>query len=95
MRRLQAELIPAGVVQRSSDLLRDPQNKHRGFYHYLEHPVMGEVPYSGHQYKISNYNNGPLKAAPMLGEHSFEVLSQVLNLNDEEIAAAYASGAIN
>ena len=31
----------------------------------------------------------------MLGEHSFEVLSQVLNLSDEEIAAAYASGAIN
>ena len=95
MRRLQAELIPAGVVQRSSDLLRDPQNKHRGFYHYLKHPVMGEVPYSGHQYKISNYNNGPLASAPMLGEHSYEILSQVLNFSDEEIAAAYASGAIN
>ena len=95
MQRLQAEHVPAGVVQRSRDLLRDPQNKHRGFYRYLEHPVMGEVPYAGHQYRISNYDNGPLGPAPMLGEHSFEVLRQVLNFTDEEIAAAYASGAIN
>ncbi|MCS5574659.1 MAG: CoA transferase, partial [Pseudomonadales bacterium] len=95
MRRLQAESVPAGVVQRSSDLLRDPQNQHRSFYRYLEHPMMGHVPYAGHQYKISNYDNGPRGPAPMLGEHSFEVLSQVLNFTDEEIAAAYTSGAIN
>ena len=95
MRRLQAESVPAGVVQRSSDLLRDPQNQHRSFYRYLEHPMMGHVPYAGHQYKISNYDNGPRGPAPMLGEHSFEVLSQVLNFTDEDIAAAYASGAIN
>ena len=95
MQKLQAQGVPAGVVQRSSDLLDDPQNKHRDFYRYLDHPMMGKVPYAGHQYKISNYDNGPRGPAPMLGEHSFEVLSQVLNLSDEEIAAAYASGAIN
>ena len=95
MQKLQGEGIPAGVVQRSSDLLRDPQNQHRSFYRYLVHPVMGEVPYAGHQYKISNYENGPRGPAPMLGEHSFEVLSEVLKCSDEEIAAAYASGAIN
>ena len=49
MRRLQAERVPAGVVQRSSDLLEDPQLVHRGFYRYLEHPIMGRIPYAGHQ----------------------------------------------
>ena len=95
MQKLQAQGVPAGVVQRSSDLLDDPQNKHRDFYRYLDHPMMGRVPYAGHQYKISNYDNGPRGPAPLLGEHSFEILSEVLNLSDEEIAAAYASGAIN
>jgi crotonobetainyl-CoA:carnitine CoA-transferase CaiB-like acyl-CoA transferase len=55
---------------------------------------MGNVPYAGHQYRISNYDNGPRGPAPLIGEHSFEVLSEILNLSDEEIGSAYASGAI-
>ncbi len=95
MEKLQARGVPAGVVQRSRDLLQDPQNKHREFYRYMEHPVMGEIPYTGHQYRISGYDNGPRSPAPMLGQHSYDVLSEVLEFSDEEIAAAYASGAIN
>ena len=94
MQILQKERVPAGVVQRSSDLLKDRQYAHRHFYRYLEHPIMGRIPYAGHQYKISNYDNGPRGPAPMLGEHSFEVLTE-LGFSDEEIAACYASGAIN
>lgn len=95
MQALQAAGVPAGVVQLSSDLLTDPQYQHRGFYRYLDHPVMGNIPYAGHQYRISNYDNGPRKPAPMLGEHSFEVLSEFLGFSDEEVAEAFASGAIN
>ena len=55
---------------------------------------MGEIPYAGHQYSISGYNNGPRGPAPLLGEHSFEVLSNVLGFSDEEIGDAFGSGAI-
>ena len=92
--RLQAVGIPAGVVQRSKDLLQDPQYKHRGFYRYFDHPEMGHIPYAGHQYTISGYHNGPRSAAPCIGEHSFEVLENVIGLTSEEIAEAYASNAI-
>ena len=92
--RLQAVGIPAGVVQRSKDLLQDPQYKHRDFYRYYDHPEMGNIPYAGHQYTISGYHNGPRSAAPCIGEHSFEVLESVIGLSGEEIAEAYASGAI-
>ena len=95
MDKLQDAGVPAGVVQWSSDLLQDAQYQHRGFYRYMDHPVMGNIPYAGHQYKISDYDNGPRSPAPTLGEHSFEILSQVLGLSDEEVAEAYASGAIN
>ena len=94
MRELQRAGVPAGVVQRSSDLLCDPQYAHRGFYRHFDHGEMGRVPYAGHQYRISGYDNGPRGPAPMLGEHSFEVLSDVLGLSEEEIGAAFASGAI-
>jgi benzylsuccinate CoA-transferase BbsF subunit len=95
MQRLQAAGVPAGVVQRSSELLADPQYAHRNFYRYHEHPVMGKIPYAGHQYRISGYDNAPRGPAPTLGQHSFEVLSELLGFSDEEIAAAYANGAVN
>ncbi|MCZ6664390.1 MAG: CoA transferase [Gammaproteobacteria bacterium] len=94
MRRLQAARVPAGVVQRSSDLLADPQFEHRGFYHYMEHGEMGRIPYAGHQYRIAGYDNRPRFPAPLLGEHSFQVLSEILGLPEEEIGLAFASGAI-
>jgi len=94
MQSLQSAGVPAGIVQRSSDLLADKQYDHRGFYQYLDHEAMGHIPYAGHQYKIRGYDNGPRGPAPMLGQHSFEVLAE-LGLTDEEIAQAYATRVIN
>ena len=86
--------IAAGMVQRSSDLLADPQYAHRGFHRWLEHPRMGKVPYSGHQYQIAGYDHGPRFAAPMIGQHTYDVLSGELDLSDDEIAEAAAAGAL-
>lgn len=86
MARLQAAGIPAGAVQRSSDHLDDPQFAHRRFFHPLEHPEMGTVPYEGHQFLISGYESGPRSASPCLGEHSMEVLLDVLGLSEDDVA---------
>ena len=94
MHTLQAAGVPTGVVQRSSDLLCDPQYEHRHFYRYFDHPVMGHIPYAGHQYCIGGYANGPRGPAPTLGQHSLEILSGFLGFSDEAIAEAYARGAI-
>ncbi|MEM7080140.1 MAG: CoA transferase [Pseudomonadota bacterium] len=94
MHTLQAAGVPAGKVQRSSDLLADPQYSHRDFYRYHTHGEMGHIPYAGHQYQISGYAHGPRGPAPMLGEHSFEILSGRLKMSDEDIAGVYASGVI-
>jgi crotonobetainyl-CoA:carnitine CoA-transferase CaiB-like acyl-CoA transferase len=86
--------VPAGRVQRSSDLLEDPQLLHRGFHRWLEHAEMGRIPYSGHQFRISGYDNGPRTPAPLIGGESFEVLSEELGFGPEAIAELMASGAI-
>ncbi len=91
---LQAGGVPAGKVQRSSDLLRDPQYRHRDFYRRHEHGEMGRVPYAGHQYRIAGYDHGPRGPAPMLGEHSFEVLTDVLGMSEADVSAVFAAGAI-
>ena len=94
MDQLQAHGVAAGVVQRSSDLLRDPQLAHRGFYRRLDHPQMGRIPYSGHQFTIAGYQSGPRFPAPCLGQHSRAVMRDLLGMTDTEIDAAYAAGAI-
>ena len=93
MHRLQSAGVPAGMVQRSSDHLVDPQLEHRRFFRPLEHPEMGEVPYEGHQYIIDGYDNGPRSPAPCLGEHTFEVLTEVLGIDVAEAADILISGA--
>ena len=95
MKSLLGRGIPCGRVQRSRDLLQDPQYEHRGFHRELEHPEMGAVPYAGHQFRIAGYESGPRFAAPCLGEHSFEVLQGLLGFSDEEIAALVAAGGMS
>jgi crotonobetainyl-CoA:carnitine CoA-transferase CaiB-like acyl-CoA transferase len=94
MEILQVAGVPAGVVQRSSDLMRDPQLKHRKFFRELEHSEVGNVPYTGHQFRIKGYDNAPRFAAPMLGEHNDFVLRDLLGMTDDEITEIAISGAL-
>jgi benzylsuccinate CoA-transferase BbsF subunit len=93
MELLQAGGVPAGMVERSSDHQLDPQLAHRSFFRRLEHPEMGEVPYEGHQYRITGYDNGPRFPAPCLGEHTFQTLAEVLELDVDEVGRILSSGA--
>jgi benzylsuccinate CoA-transferase BbsF subunit len=94
METLQSSGVPSGVVQRSSDLMRDSQLKHRNFFRELEHSEVGNVPYTGHQFRIAGYDNGPRFAAPMLGEHNDYVLRDLLGMTDDEITEVAISGAL-
>jgi len=82
------------VVQRSSDLLQDPQLAHRNLYHYLDHPEMGNIPYTGHQFCIQGYDSGPRSPAPLLGQHNEFVLKELLGMTDEDMIEAVIAGAI-
>jgi len=94
MHLLQSAGVPAAVVQRSSDLLRDPQLAHRRFFRYMDHAEMGNIPYTGHQFRIRGYESGPRFPAPLLGEHNELVLREILGMTDEEITEVLAAGAI-
>ncbi|MEM7340752.1 MAG: CoA transferase [Actinomycetota bacterium] len=96
--RLEADLaaagIAAGVVQGSGQMAHDPQYVHRGFYAHHEHSEVGVMPYAGHQYRIDGYDHGPRFAPPCLGEHTYEVLTELLGLDDDAVADVAATGAL-
>jgi benzylsuccinate CoA-transferase BbsF subunit len=86
--------VPAALVQRPSDLYEDPQLKHREFFVTLDHSVMGLTPYDGLATRFSATPGRLRKAAPCLGEDTHLVLSEILGLADEDIAALAAAGAL-
>ena len=94
MRLCQAEGVPAGVVQRSSDLMQDPQLAHRRLFRELDHPEVGRVPHTGHLFQIRGYDSGPRFAAPVMGQHNEQVLKDFLGMTEDEITEAVIAGAL-
>ncbi len=90
--RLQAAGVPAGVVQTSEDVLdHDEHLRERGYYVYLDHPETGLSAYDGSPFKMSRTRGGPLRPAPLLGEHTYYVASEIIGLSEGEIADLTAS----
>jgi crotonobetainyl-CoA:carnitine CoA-transferase CaiB-like acyl-CoA transferase len=48
----------------------------------------------GNPVKLSDVAEGPVRRFPSLGEHTDEVLRELLSLGEEEIAALRRSGAV-
>jgi crotonobetainyl-CoA:carnitine CoA-transferase CaiB-like acyl-CoA transferase len=88
--RLKRAGVPAAEVLYPTDLYRDAQLTHRDFFKVLDHTVMGPTPYDG---PVTLFSETPpaYTAAPCLGEHTEQVLREILGLSDGEIAE-YAEG---
>ena len=95
MGELQAHGVPAGVVRTAKDILEDdPQLRHRRHWVSLDHPEMGRTVYNAPPFRISEMGETPLFAAPLLGQHTDEVLRDLLALDDGRIAELRADGAL-
>ena len=93
-RALQAAGIAASVVARPADLVREDGQLHaRGFWQYLDHPVMGRTLYHGIAAKFSRTPTAYRSCAPLLGQHNDE-LPTLAGLSAEQYQALVAQGVI-
>lgn len=81
---LQKAGVAAYPVQDCGDLRADENLRAFGFFPTLVQSECGPVPYDGLAYRMSR-TPGEQRAAPNLGEHTDEVLSSLLGLDDAEI----------
>lgn len=92
MRMLQEAGVPAGAVQDARDLLEnDPQLREREFLIPLNHPVLGEFGHPTPPYKLLG-NKANVKTSPCLGEHTYMVCTELLNMSDEEFIGFEQAG---
>jgi benzylsuccinate CoA-transferase BbsF subunit len=92
---LQGRGVPAHAVLRPSDLYGDSQLRHRAFFVELNHPVMGRVPYDGLVTKFSRTPGRLSRPGPCFGEHSSEILVDLLGFSDEDAAELAIEGALS
>jgi benzylsuccinate CoA-transferase BbsF subunit len=86
MLELQGKGVPAGAVQDARDVTRhDPQLQHRGHWVRLPHAEMNESIYNNLPFRFSRAPVRPTRPAPLLGEHTREILGGMLGFSEAEI----------
>jgi benzylsuccinate CoA-transferase BbsF subunit/naphthyl-2-methylsuccinate CoA transferase subunit len=83
--RLLANGIQAGEVKDARAAIEDPHLIERNFWSYLDHPVVGSTLYNRAPVVFSKTPIEMKTAAPLLGQHTREVLGDFLGYSDEEI----------
>ena len=91
---LEAGGVPAGPIRNVGEMHTDPQTIARNMVVTTEHPTAGRVGGIGCPVKFSSGQPDLARPAPLLGQHTREVLEET-GCSEEEIEAATATGKTN
>jgi formyl-CoA transferase len=89
MHILGAAGVPCGAVLDTGDILDDPHLNARGAIVTIDHPTRGRYRMPGCPVRLSA-SEAVTTPAPLLGQHTAEVLAEVLGLSAAEVAALEA-----
>jgi crotonobetainyl-CoA:carnitine CoA-transferase CaiB-like acyl-CoA transferase len=81
-----AARIPAGPINRVDEVVGDPMLLERGMFYRLDDDGR-EIPQVGMGIRIDGASAVPRSAPPRLGEHTKDVLTQVLRYDADRVAA--------
>ncbi len=87
--------IPCGPVLSTEELMKDPHVLHREMIVKVEGHPQGDYYTVGMPVKLSDGNVDKITPAPMLGEHTEEVLRDVCGMSDAKIAELREGGAFS
>ena len=94
LQRLRRAEVPAAPVNNLDRAFAEPPVAERQMIVEYDHPDVGRVRLPGNPIKMSGVNGTISRPAPRLGEHTDGVLSELLSLSGDQIAALRAAGAV-
>lgn len=92
--QLEAARIPCAPVNKFSDVLNDAQVLHRNMVVDIHHPDGKSTKAPGNPIKMSRSHEDTFSAAPHIGQHTEEVLTDLLDLSAEQIDKLRNSGIV-
>ena len=95
IQRLRTEGVPCGAVRDVGEICTSPQLEARGMLQRVEHPVAGSVGQVGSPIVLHGGQEAePMRPPPGLGQHTEEVLEQLLGISGEEVAKLREEGVV-
>ena len=91
--RVVAEDVPAGPIHQPDDVIDDPQVRHNGCIVEVDHPTAGRMRQPTPAARFERTPAAPGRPAPLLGEHSDEILTE-LGIAGDDIAAMRRDGVV-
>jgi len=91
---LEQAVVPANPVNRIDQVFDDPQVQARGLRISLPHAGGGEVAMVRNPLKFSATPLQYTQAAPVLGQHTVQVLEEVLGVDGERLRQLQADGVV-
>jgi formyl-CoA transferase len=85
--------IPVGPILSMKEIAEEPSLRTTGTVVEVDHPTRGKYLTVGNPVKMSD-SITEVRRSPLLGEHTEEILTEVLGYSAEEYAAIKSSGAI-
>src|SRR5262249_44052811 len=86
--------VANGPINDVAQVFEEPQVKARGVRIELDHPVAGKMPLVASPMRFSGTPLEHKLAPPVLGQHTDEILREVLRKSTNEIASLRAGGVI-
>ena len=94
MAELGAAGVPCSAVMDTVDLFNDPHLKSRDFIKTVSHPTEGDLKLLGFA-PIMSEHEVDYRPAPLLGEHTKEILSEDLDLGSEAVEQLITEGVVD
>ena len=94
MTRLQAVGVPASVVNSAGDVFSDPTIEERQYWHALPHEVLGDFRLASPPFSWARGDASPTSSAPLLGEHTLTLWTEMLGRSAEEFEELRSEGVL-
>lgn len=91
---LEAVGVPCGPINNLAQVFDNPQIRHRGMVAHMAHPVSGSVDLLANPIRLSETPVTYDRPPPPLGADTQDVLSRVLGLDPQAVAALAADGVV-
>ena len=91
---LEAAGVPCGPINTIADVFADPQVQARGMPLQMEHPQLGTMALVASPMHLSDTPVQYREAPPQLGQHTRDVMREVLDMDEQRIAALMAQGVL-